>query len=110
LKAIKQLAGQTAIYGLSSVVPRFLNFLLIPLHTRIFIDTSKYGVISNLYAWLAFLLILLTYGMETGFFRFSNKTKFKKEEVFSTSLISLFITSFSFLAIIIIFTDSIAIF
>ncbi|MEN9698930.1 MAG: hypothetical protein RLZZ301_128 [Bacteroidota bacterium] len=67
---IRKLAGQTAIYGLPSIVGRLLNYLLVPLHTHYFAQTSDYGVVSELYAWVAFLIVLLTFGMETAFFRF----------------------------------------
>src|ERR1700722_14035924 len=69
---IKKLAGETAIYGLVSIVPRVLNFLLFPLHTRIF-DPAAYGVISYLYVFVAFLNIVYTFGMETAFFRYATK-------------------------------------
>ncbi|MEY3727531.1 MAG: hypothetical protein RL098_994, partial [Bacteroidota bacterium] len=67
---IRKLVGQTAIYGLPSILGRLLNYLLVPLHTYYFAQTSDYGVISELYAWVAFLIVLLTFGMETAFFRF----------------------------------------
>jgi O-antigen/teichoic acid export membrane protein len=68
---IKKLAGQTIIYGLSSIVPRFLNYLLVPIHTRVFFP-EQYGVVTELYTYVTFLIIVLTVGMETGFFRFFN--------------------------------------
>lgn len=73
MSALRKLAGQTAIYGLSSIVARFLNFLLTPLYTsRGVFPPAEYGVITSLYAWAAFLNIVLTFGMETAYFRFSN--------------------------------------
>ncbi|MEY3086930.1 MAG: hypothetical protein RLZ93_852, partial [Bacteroidota bacterium] len=57
---IRKLVGQTAIYGLPSILGRLLNYLLVPLHTYYFAQTSDYGVISELYAWVAFLIVLLT--------------------------------------------------
>ena len=72
MNPLKQLAGQTAIYGLSSIVGRLLNYLLVPLYTRYFIP-AEYGVVTELYAYVAFLVIILTYGLETAFFRFSQK-------------------------------------
>jgi len=68
--SIKRLLGQTAIYGLSSIVGRLLNYLLVPLYTYVFADPADYGVVSELYAWVAFLIVLLTFGMETSYFRF----------------------------------------
>jgi O-antigen/teichoic acid export membrane protein len=67
---IKSLLGQTAIYGLSSIIGRLLNYLLVPLYTYVFADPADYGVVSELYAWVAFLIVLLTCGMETAYFRF----------------------------------------
>ena len=69
MSAYKQLAGQTAIYGLSSIVGRFLNVLLVPLYTRVF-DVGEYGIVTQLYAYVAFFNITFTYGLETAFFRF----------------------------------------
>ena len=69
---IKKLARQTAVYGISSVVGRILNYLLVPLYTRLF-TPSEYGVVTELYAYVAFLVVFLTYGMETAFLGFQNK-------------------------------------
>lgn len=104
---LKQLAGQTAVYGLSTILGRLLNYLLISLHTRIFLPEA-YGVITELYAYATFIMILLTYGMETGFFRFTESEE-NKETVYSTSLISLLITSLSFIVLIFIFAQQIAV-
>lgn len=70
---MKRLAKETAVYGLSSMVGRFLNWMLVPMYTRVLAGTGEYGIVTNLYGWTALLLVLLTYGMETGFFRFMNK-------------------------------------
>ncbi|MFY7668493.1 MAG: oligosaccharide flippase family protein [Crocinitomicaceae bacterium] len=67
---IKRLLGQTAVYGLSSIIGRLLNYLLVPLYTYVFADPADYGIVSELYAWVAFLIVLLTFGMETAYFRF----------------------------------------
>lgn len=99
---LRKLAGQTAIYGFSSVIARILNFLLVPFYTRIFIDTAEYGIINELYAYVAFFIVILTYGMETAFFRFSSKSS-DKGIVFSTALIALICTSFLFLVFILLF-------
>ena len=96
MKEVKQLAGQTMIYGLGTIVPRFLNYgILTFFYTRIFVK-EQYGVITELYAWMVLFLIILTYGMETGFFRFS-QNKENYEKVYGTTIISLFITSSIFL-------------
>jgi O-antigen/teichoic acid export membrane protein len=97
LNPLKKLASQTAIYGLSSVVGRFLNYLLVPLYTRYFLP-AEYGVVTELYAYVAFLVVMLTYGMETAFFRFSKKEETTK--VYSTTLISLLISSVVFVGLI----------
>lgn len=98
--AIKSLAKDTAIYGLSSIVGRFLNWLLVPLYT-IKLATGEYGVVTNLYAYVALMLVILTYGMETGFFRFINAKETKEPmRVYSTTLISIAGTSVLFLLLI----------
>jgi len=93
--ALKKLAGQTAIYGLSSIVGRLLNYFLVPWYTRIF-SQAEYGIVTDLYAYAVVFLILLTYGMETAFFNFS-KTEEHKSSVYTTSLVSLFATSLLFI-------------
>ena len=71
---LKSLAKDTAIYGLSSIVGRFLNYLLVPIYTTAMAaESGGYGVVTNVYAWVALVLVLLTCGMETTFFRFANK-------------------------------------
>jgi O-antigen/teichoic acid export membrane protein len=104
---LKKLAGQTLVYGMGTIVPRLLNyFLLTPFYTRVFI-TGEYGVITELYAYMAFLLVLLTYGMETTFFRFAEKEPDPKK-VFSTSVVSLFFTSALFFLLVVIFAQPLA--
>lgn len=104
---LKQLAGQTAVYGLGTIVPRLLNFLLMtPFYTRVF-QKGEYGVVTELYAYSAILLVMLTYGMETTFFRYSEKEK-DKDSVYSTSFISLLVTSLSFIVIILLFSHPIS--
>ena len=104
---LKQLAGQTAIYGLGTIIPRLMNFLLMtPFYTRVF-QKGEYGVVTELYAYAALFLVLLTYGMETTFFRYSEKEK-NKDRVYSTSFISLLVTSLGFIVIIFLFSHSIA--
>jgi O-antigen/teichoic acid export membrane protein len=98
LNPLKKLAGQTAIYGLPTILGRLLNYLLVPLYTRIFIP-AEYGIVTELYAYVAFLFVVLTYGMETAFFRFASQAEFRKK-VFGTSLLSLIATSFIFLIIV----------
>jgi O-antigen/teichoic acid export membrane protein len=96
---IKQLFGQTAVYGLGIVLPRLLNYLLLtPFYTRIF-ERAAYGVITELYAYVVFLLVILTYGMETGYFRHASSTK-QKDKVYSTVLVSLFFSSLLFITLV----------
>ncbi|MDR1918030.1 MAG: oligosaccharide flippase family protein [Tannerellaceae bacterium] len=95
---MKRLAKETVIYGVSSMLGRFLNWLLVPMYTRVLVGTGEFGIYTNLYAWVALLLIILTYGMETGFFRFINKKEEKEPmRVYATTLFSVGTTSLLFL-------------
>jgi O-antigen/teichoic acid export membrane protein len=97
---LKSLAKDTVIYGVSSIVGRFLNYLLVPLYTVKFsADSGGYGVVTHMYAITAFLLVLLVYGMETGFFRFANKEKEDEQTVYSTILLAVGSTSLLFVAL-----------
>ncbi|WP_321286624.1 polysaccharide biosynthesis C-terminal domain-containing protein [uncultured Sunxiuqinia sp.] len=106
MNSFKKLAGETAIYGMSSIVGRFINWWLVPYYSHVFL-TDQFGIVTNLYAYMAFLLVILTYGMETGFFRYASDKKNKKQ-VYSNTLVSLFITSASFLLVVLTFSDTIA--
>ncbi|MBT3209314.1 MAG: oligosaccharide flippase family protein [Bacteroidetes bacterium] len=106
MNPLKKLIGQTAIYGASSIVGRLLNYFLVPLYTRIF-EPEIYGIVGELFSYVAFLMIVLMYGMETGFFRFSETEK-SFNKVFGTSLISLFATSSVFIILMIVFAQPIA--
>ncbi len=102
MNEVRVLAKQTLVYGFGTIVPRFLNYgILTFLYTRIF-DKGEYGIVTELYAWMVFLLIILTYGMETGFFRFS-QNKENYEKVYSTALISLFTSSLLFVILVFVF-------
>ncbi|TFG76177.1 MAG: polysaccharide biosynthesis protein, partial [Flavobacteriales bacterium] len=94
MNPLKKLFKQTAIYGLATVLPRMLSFLLLPLYTGV-LATAGYGEISIIFAWFAIFNVLLAYGMETAFFRFYNGN-FDKENVVSTSLMSLLFTTILF--------------
>lgn len=108
MAGIKSLAKDTAVYGVSSIVGRFLNWCLVPLYTVMF-AAAEYGVVTYVYSIVALALIILTYGMETGFFRFANHERYPDPMVvYSTSLISLASTSALFLALVIVFLDPIA--
>lgn len=103
---IKQLANQTVIYGLSSIIGRLLNYFLVPLYTHVF-SPSEYGIVTEMYTYVTFLMILLTYGMETGFFRFS-KIEPSSDKVYSTALGSLLCSSALFVALGLFFSQNIA--
>jgi len=97
---IKNLAGQTVIYGLSTIVSRLLNYLLTPFYTYIFLPKA-FGDVTILYAYVTFLNIILTYGMETGLFYFAKKEKdFSK--VYGSAFLSILVTTilFVFLSLI----------
>lgn len=101
--AISSLMKDTAIYGVSSIIGRFLNWCLVPLYTIMF-PVAEYGVVTYVYSIVALALIILTYGMETGFFRFSNHERWKDPmEVYSTALISLAVSGTAFIAIVLCF-------
>lgn len=93
---IKKLAGQTAVYGIPTIVGRFLNYFLVPLYTYN-IAASQYGMVSELYAYVAFLMIILTYGMETAFFRYSQE--YDRNKVYNTAMLSLLSSTALFLLI-----------
>ena len=94
MNTFKKLAGDTVIYGMSSIVGRILNWCLAPYYMVIFAP-EDFGIMTNLYQYVAFFMILLTYGMETSFFRYASKSD-NPEKVYSTALISLFSTSVIF--------------
>ena len=104
---IKALAGQTAIYGVSTILGRLLNYLLLPLHTYMFEDPAQYGIVTLLYAWVSLFMVLLTYGMETAFFRYSQIDEYK-DKTFSTIVVSLLITSSLFILLTTGFSQHIA--
>jgi O-antigen/teichoic acid export membrane protein len=106
LNPLKKLLGQTAVYGLSSILGRMMNFLLVPLYTSFF-AASDYGVISQLYALVAFLMVFLTFGMETSYFRFM-QNKPDKELVYRNSFLTVFGLNILFFVIILLFNQQFA--
>lgn len=104
MSLLKKLASQTAVYGLSTIVGRLLNYLLVPLYTRVFIP-AEYGVVTEMYAYVGFFAVLFTYGMETAFFRFSEKNM-EKNKVYSTAFISVLISTLLLCAILMVFTPA----
>ena len=104
MAGIKSLAKDTAVYGMSSIVGRFLNWCLVPMYTHVF-PTEEYGIVTLVYSIVALLLVCLIYGMETGFFRFANHERWKNPmQVYTTALTSLSVTSTIFLFITLIFS------
>ena len=100
MAGVKSLMKDTAIYGVSSIIGRFLNWLLVPLYTIMF-PVAEYGVVTFVYSVVALAMVILTYGLETGFFRFANHERWKDPmEVYSTCLISLAATSTAFVVIV----------
>ncbi len=106
MASIKSLAKDTAVYGLSSIVGRFLNWCLVPLYVYLF-PTEQYGIVTYLYGATAVALVILNYGMETGFFRFANKEK-DPETVYTTSLVSVGFTSLLFILLLCVFINPVA--
>jgi O-antigen/teichoic acid export membrane protein len=94
---MKTLAKETFFYGLGSVFPKLLSWFLSLYWAFVLPRISDIGVLTNFYAWVALLQVILTYGMETGFFRFANKEK-DPDLVFSTSFISILTTTTAFFA------------
>lgn len=107
MSVLKKLAGQTAIYGLTTIVGRFLNFLLTPLHTAILLP-SQYGVVTTVYAYMAFLNVIFTYGMETAYFRFATKDENNEDKIFSNAFIVILTTTLIFAGTIYMYANAIA--
>ena len=99
----------TAIYGLSSIIGRFLNYLLVPLYTaQLSAASGGYGIITNIYAYVALVLVLLTFGMETTYFRFTNKTHTDSQTVYGTTLITVGAISLAFAVLVLLFLSPIS--
>ena len=106
---LKSLVKDTAIYGISSIAGRFINYLLVPIQTAAFVaGGGEYGVVTNIYAYTALLMVLLTYGMETTFFRYVNKSEEDAPTVYSTTLLSVAGTSLLFVGVVLAFLPQIA--
>ncbi|MBR6375625.1 MAG: lipopolysaccharide biosynthesis protein [Alloprevotella sp.] len=106
---LKSLFKDTAIYGLSSIVGRFLNYLLVPLYSyKLSAASGDYGIVTNVYSYTALLLVLLTFGMETTFFRFVNKENENPERVYSTTLIAVGGVGLMFVAAVLCFLPTVA--
>ena len=108
---LKTLFRDTALYGMSSIVGRFLNYLLVPLYTaKIAASTGGYGIITNIYAYTALLLVILTFGMETTFFRFVNKEGANPMRTYSTVLLMVGTVAFSFVVLVLAFIGPVSAF
>lgn len=107
--SIRRLAHQTAIYGLSSIMGRLLNYLLVPLYTHYFLR-HEYGVITEMYSYVAILIVILTHGMETAYFRFSQQESHHKDKIFGTSLFSVSGLAIVFVGAALLFSGEIATF
>lgn len=107
MNPLRQLASQTAIYGLSSIIGRFLNYLLVPLYTYTF-SAGAYGVVSEFYAYAGFFAVLLVGGLETGYFRFRNKQDFDDDSVYANASSFLITLNLLFLALMLTFKQPLA--
>ena len=106
---LKSLAKDTAIYGLSSIVARFINYLLVPIQTARFAASGgEYGIITNVYAYVSIFIILLTFGMETTFFRFMNREGENPDRIYSTTLRMLAFTSLTSIVLVLLVLHPIA--
>lgn len=112
MAGLKQLVKDTAIYGMSTILGKFLNWLLVPFYSYVLAGSGEYGIVANLYAWTALVTVVITYGMETGMFKFINSRKNApggSNRVYSTTLCSLGITSILFAVAVILFAEPIAV-
>lgn len=108
MSVVKGLFKDTAIYGISSILGRFLNWCLVPLYTYVLSSSADYGIVTNLYAWTALMMVILTYGMETGMFRFMSDANENPNTVYKTALTSLLATSLLFVTVCMVFIHPIA--
>lgn len=104
---LKQLAGETAVYGLSTILARIINFLFVPFYTRM-LTTESYGVVTEFMAYIAVLQVVLVLGLETGCFNFASRKDADTQKVYSNALLAVSAVSFAFLAVIILFRGSLA--
>ncbi len=104
---VQKLAGETVLYGFSSIIGRLLNYFLVPLYTAVFLP-AEYGIVTELYAYLAFFNIIYVYGLETAYFRFSTKEDASENEIYGLTITAILITSILFSSVIFIFSSDIA--
>lgn len=108
MSQLKKFAGQTAIYGLSTIASRILNFFLTPIYTQVY-STAVYGIFTKLYAWASIINAIMAFGMETTFFRYLNKKEDQKDTIYSTTFFVIAFISCLFLVTAFIFLDPIAV-
>ncbi len=107
MSIIKKLAGQTAVYGISTMIGRFINYLLVPLYTAKLNNVADYGVVGVMFSYASFFAIIFSMGLETAFFHFAQKESVKKEKVFATATLGLIITGIVFSVLTIVFAQPI---
>lgn len=107
MSLLKKLAGETALYGLSSIIGRLLNMLLVPFYTRVLATTHEYGAVIDLYATSAFIMVLFSYRMESAFFRFGTPAE-DREKTYSTGMLSLLGTTALIAGLLLLFAQPIA--
>ena len=104
---LKQLAGETAIYGLSTILARIVNFVLVPVYTRV-LTQADYGVVTELMSWIAVLQVVMVLGLETGCFRFANRPGVDVSRVYGSAFSAVFAVSVAVLALAVAFAEPIA--
>jgi O-antigen/teichoic acid export membrane protein len=109
MNPIRRLLSQTAIYGLSTIIGRLLNYLLVPLYTHLF-KPDEYGIVTEWYAYAAFLAVIMTYGMETAYFRFASKNPEKADTIFHTVYRGIFASTAFLVGVVLLFQSSISAF
>jgi O-antigen/teichoic acid export membrane protein len=107
MSLIRKLAGQTAIYGLSTILGRFLNYLLVPLYTAVLADAADYGIVTQLFAYSGFVMVLFSYRMESAYFRFGTPIE-QREKAYATGMGSLWVTSLFLSSCLFLFSEPIA--
>jgi len=109
MSKIKKLAGETAIYGISTILGRAIQFLLVPFYThKSVLSVEEYGISGTIYSYIAFFMVVYTYGMETAFFRYSTKYDFKEKQIYNTTLTAIIFSSILFSSVIILLAQPIA--
>src|SRR5689334_18102389 len=107
MSKIKRLAGETILYGMGSMLPKFLNFLLVRLHTNVF-PPDEYGVVTKLLGFVAVLNVIYTFGMETAYFRFATREGADEKKIFQITQTVVMVISTLFTAVFIVFATPIA--